>query len=453
MEMFNIRKQCLSAKEISAEDYLYEELNACVKEVLSKNLGAGADENLQRAVEMALDKVQSISVTLGQKVQPLVRNYLAYQQNLMLESRFAKVKFPQLPLAKKVAMYRRMFFRLFEDDQCVSFETNNGDWTGVPGAEEKIAPRDLFYLTMWTLATCRREQGDHLLQLAVTGISSAGKSTLVENVMLDGAHNMATEEGVGRFNTGRKNLILLHDVDLHYLYSGADADKIRAISRAETTSAKVHSSVIQVPPMFVLVTSNERIQDHKVREKALLGNHTISVVLPSQMILRNPNGKKQEECLQAIKNRFLECHIRARPRQDPGDLKMMGTFQGVHFVMALFPKIVQLLEKYSADIFFSPSLLYYCIGGLYLNVDQFSQLDCEMAEEEQQHKEKGEGEGDKGEKKPECGTFWKDRLDRLSAALFGAEGEGAGRGGGGGGGSIRLGEPTPQSASLATGTL
>jgi hypothetical protein len=405
MEMSNAREQCLTTREINAEDYMYEVLNSSIQEVLSKNAGVAADDKLQRAVELALAKVQSSSIALGQKLQPLVKNFVAHQQNLLLESRFAKVKFPKLPLTKKVQIYERMFFRLFGDDQCVSFATNNSDWTGVPGEGEKIAPRDLFFLTMWVMATCRREQGDHMLQLAVTGISSAGKSTLVENVMLDGAHNMATEEGVGRFNTGKKNLILLHDVDLHYLYSGADADKIRAITRAETTSAKVHSSVVQVPPMFVLVTSNERIQDHKVKEKAMLGDHTISIVLPSQMILKNHNGKKQEEYLQAVKNRFLECHIRARPVQEESDLKMMGTFQGIHFVMATFPKIVQILEKYPVEMFFTPSLLYYCIEGLYLNLNQFCNLDRQMDIEQK--------------REPKSDTYWKDRLDKIGSALFG----------------------------------
>jgi GTP-binding protein EngB required for normal cell division len=52
---------------------------------------------------------------------------------------------------------------------------------------------------MWRFATCWRAPRDHLLQLAITGISSVGKSTLVENIMLEGGHNMTSEEYFNSF--------------------------------------------------------------------------------------------------------------------------------------------------------------------------------------------------------------------------------------------------------------
>jgi hypothetical protein len=177
---------------------------------------------------------------------------------------------------------------------------------------------------------------------------------------------------VGRYDTGKKNLLLLHDVDLNILISGPDADKIRAITRGETTTAKIHSSVTILPPLFVIITSNGRLLDHRVKEKALVGPHEFSVLLYSKLNASGNGGRKRdEEMVNAIKNRFLECHIRARPANRMDNFKRLGTFQRMHFILAVFPRIVQLLEKYKPSDFYSEALYFYALSGLKLNVDFF----------------------------------------------------------------------------------
>jgi hypothetical protein len=366
LDISEIRNKCLSKKEIHAEDFLLREIDACSRESLERYAGAPADENMQRAFDLAMDKVREVSVTLAHKFQPMVKQHLAHQQNAFLEATFAKTTFREVPLATKVSVYKKCFFQLFDDDRCVSFETKDKE------LREKNNLRDLFYLTLWTFATCRRAPGDHLLQLAITGISSVGKSTLIENIMLEGGHNMTSEVGVGRYDTGKKNLLLLHDVDLNILISGPDADKIRAITRGETTTAKIHSSVTILPPLFVIITSNGRLLDHRVKEKALVGPHEFSVLLYSKLNASGNGGRKRdEEMVNAIKNRFLECHIRARPANRMDNFKRLGTFQRMHFILAVFPRIVQLLEKYKPSEFYSEALYFYALSGLKLNVDFF----------------------------------------------------------------------------------
>jgi hypothetical protein len=365
VDFAEIREKCLSKKEIFSEDFVRQEIDACARETLEQYAGAPADENLQRIYDQAMDKVRGMSVTLALKCHPVVKQQLAHQQNLLLDAKFAKTTFKDVPMAQMVSFYKKCFFQLFDDDSCVSFATED------KSLGDKVNRRDLFYLTMWIFATCRREPGDHLLQLAITGISSVGKSTLVENVMLEGGHNLTSEEGVGRYDTGKKNLLLLHDVDLDVLVCGPDADKIRALTRGETTSAKVHSSVTILPPLFVLITSNGRLLDHKVREKALVGTHEFTAALPSKMTLSGPGRRRDEETVNAIKNRFLECHIRRRPENRMKQFKRLGTFKRIHFVLAMFTRIVDLLEKYKPADFYSEAVYFYALSGLKLNAEYF----------------------------------------------------------------------------------
>jgi hypothetical protein len=402
-DISEIRAKCLSKKEIYSEDFVRQEIDACARETLEQYEGAPADENLQRVYDQAMDKVRGMSVALALKCHPVVKQQLAHQQNLILDAKFAKTTFKDVPMARMVSFYKKCFFQLFEDDNCVSFETVDR------GLGSKVNRRDLFYLTMWIFATCRREPGDHLLQLAITGISSVGKSTLVENVMLEGGHNLTSEEGVGRYDTGKKNLLLLHDVDLDVLVCGPDADKIRALTRGETTSAKVHSSVTILPPLFVLITSNGRLLDHRVREKALIGSHEFTTVLPSKMTLSGPGRRRDEETVNAIKNRFLECHIRRRPENRLKQFKRLGTFKRIHFVLAMFVRVVHLLERYKPADFYSEAVYFYALSGLKLNADYFDTFYRFVAD--QAKKEKGE-EGE--ELSP---NHWRERVLHLEAAV------------------------------------
>jgi hypothetical protein len=405
VDISDIRAKCLSKKEIFSEDFVRQEIDACARETLEQYAGAPADENLQRVYDQAMDKVRGVSVALALKCHPVVKQQLAHQQNLILDAKFAKTTFKDVPMARMVSVYKKCFFELFDNDACVSFETED------KSLGNKVNCRDLFYLTMWVFATCRREPGDRMLQLAVTGISSVGKSTLVENVMLEGGHNLTSEEGVGRYDTGKKNLLLLHDVDLDVLVCGPDADKIRALTRGETTSAKVHSSVTILPPLFVLVTSNGRLLNHKVKEKALVGSYEFTTLLPSKLSLSGPGRRRDEETVTAIKNRFLECHIRKRPENRLKNFKRLGTFKRIHFVLALFSRIVQLLEKYKPADFYSEAVYFYALSGLKLNVDYFDAFYRFVASQQQANRR----EETSAPSAPPP-NHWQERILRLETA-------------------------------------
>jgi hypothetical protein len=108
-----------------------------------------------------------------------------------------------------------------------------------------------------------------------------------------------------------------------------------------------------------------------VREKALIGGHEFTAVLPSKMTLSGPGRRRDEETVNAIKNRFLECHIRRRPENRMKQFKRLGTFKRIHFVLAMFTRIVDLLEKYKPADFYSEAVYFYALSGLKLNAEYF----------------------------------------------------------------------------------
>jgi hypothetical protein len=199
---------------------------------------------------------------------------------------------------------------------------------------------------------------------------------LIESVLLNGAHNLATETGVGRFVINKKNVLLLSDVNLRVLYSGKDADKLKNIARTEPTSTKVHSSTILVPPTFIFVTSNQKLQTHKFLEKKIshFASTSKSTFYPrfyeSDVEITGPK-RHLDEHVTAIKMRYLEMFIRQRPEIDPLHFPTSGAFQRRHFVVGMHPRVLRLLEKYKNAKFHSRFLFMYSFTGLCKNMEFF----------------------------------------------------------------------------------
>lgn len=85
---------------------------------------------------------------------------------------------------------------------------------------------------------------------------STGKSTIFEAPIQAVSHNLSNDNGVGRFTTNGKLILLLHDTNLDVLVKGKDVDKLKAITRSEPITAKVHSTTISIPPIHLIATSN-----------------------------------------------------------------------------------------------------------------------------------------------------------------------------------------------------
>jgi hypothetical protein len=98
-----------------------------------------------------------------------------------------------------------MFSRFIDDPNCVSFATGNPKMLG------KIAPADMWFLNLFAFITCRCVRGDNLLQLVCVGVSTCGKSTIIEAALHQTAHQLLSstsqsggDSGVGRFEVGEK---------------------------------------------------------------------------------------------------------------------------------------------------------------------------------------------------------------------------------------------------------
>ncbi len=152
------------------------------------------------------------------------------------------------------SIYGIMFDKFIDNDRFISFTTSSPRMLG------NIAPVDMWFLTFFVFVTCRRVRGDKLLQLGCVGISLCGKLTILEAVIRQTAHKLLSstsqsggDEGGGRFEVGKKNMIFLHNIAIGKFFR-VDFDKLKAISRAEPTAVKIHGHVTNLPPFHLFYT-------------------------------------------------------------------------------------------------------------------------------------------------------------------------------------------------------
>lgn len=359
--MEEYRKILMTRRDEVSEDLL-NQITADVEAKLPNNLSA--DVRRREISQRVLEILNTLSLTLSHKMAPVVKFYLSQRSTQPFDSLFAEIGMPEYGPRERAEMFQRMFFKFTGDAACVSYAAPNLKLVG------KITLEDLWFLTFFAFVTCRRVRGDNLLQLACTGITSSGKSTLVESPLLGTAHQILTsssssssDTGVGRFSVGSCNVVLLHDVDLGVLL-GNDCATIKSLTRSENSVVKVHSSTVTLPELFVFITSNERIQQHRLKA---LASHSLSSVLQSQ--LESPGRKRvAEEHVNAIKNRFLELHVHKRPRQDPRDLEANVVFSRDDFIAGTFDRVLHLLAVvYKPDHFHSSCLYRYLLAALEKN--------------------------------------------------------------------------------------
>jgi hypothetical protein len=165
---------------------------------------------------------------------------------------------------------------------------------------------------------------------------------------------------LGRFQTGKKNVLLLHDIDLNILVSGKDCDKIKSIARSETTCTKIHSGTIIVPPIWIFASSNMNLNSFTFRHrKGSLFSQTFASKV--EMVGQK---RRHEESLNAIKSRFVELFVKQAPRQDPEDLKHTDNFERNHFILGTYERILSIAEKYKREDFHSAFFIPYLLTAI-----------------------------------------------------------------------------------------
>jgi hypothetical protein len=341
---------------LSRKDQAIEELVKSLLEELPEQAGSTPDD-LKRQWENVMNgKLADFSGLLLHRLGPVISTIIQERLDKKLESMVTEIR----PLTESdqvaCAKYKRLTDAFFDSDNCVNFNTGNKNFAG------NIALRDLFVLVYFIFTTCRRIRGDQILSLGITGVSSCMKTLCFETPLSDSSHNFVTEQsGVGRLSTGKRTVLLLRDIHIQTLVSSSDAEKIRLLTRTEPVQAKIHSGTYCVPPIFVMYTSNTNLLPHNF-SKPLASNSLIRFY-PSKAVIVG-SKRSSDEILVATQCRFLEAFCRAPVKIEKDDLPLAGIFERKHAIYGLFPRVLEILEKYQAGDFYSPYIINYCLTGL-----------------------------------------------------------------------------------------
>ncbi len=240
------KPKVLNTREVRSDELVAKFVEAVKAQIPPQLLAEEKRETLERAV---LAKFSAASSCLHLKLNRLFKSFMTWQEEAEMDGLFYNMLVPQKTQRELSRIYGVMFDTFIDNDRFVSFAT------GSPRMLGNVAPIDTWFLTFFVFVTCRRIRGDKLLQLGCVGISSCGKSTILEAVIRQTAHELISsmpqsggDGGVGRFEVGKKNMIFLHNMDR------VDFDKLKAISRAESTAVKIHGHVTNLPPLHLFYT-------------------------------------------------------------------------------------------------------------------------------------------------------------------------------------------------------
>lgn len=349
-------RSLLSQKDLSAEQLmtiLIEHASGSLCDNLSE------EEKAAEINKKVQAKLHGLGSTVALKLQPLLKAMTEHLENQQTEAELAVIELPSLGLAQKAEIYKRLFFNTFESADATAFKAANKSALG------NLEPKHYFYLLLFSMATCQRFRSDGLLQLYLSGASSVGKSTLIEDVLSSNAHQLVSSSssssaGCGRFNLRSRNILMLRDAVLSNVF-GADLNAVKMACRGEAFSAKTHGSTELVGAAFVLVSSNERLNKFSFPTKTFMMDIYDSHV-------NQPGTKKiREEHVDAIRARFLEVFIRKRCPQQIEDLREANGFRKVHLVLALYDTVRLLLALYRPADFASKHFYLYALSGLAKN--------------------------------------------------------------------------------------
>jgi len=313
------------------------------------------------------ERIYKDSKTLSFKSLPLVQHILDQKMDELFEKSYGTLEERKIDAREMSEKYTFYFNKWIDCDTHVSFKTAKPTLLG------GIHIKDAWILTFFAFLTCKRNKDDNMLMLGLVGASSSGKTTLFESVLMEDAHVATSEHGVGRYSVGKKPLLLFHDIDIRTLVYGKDVDKIKAIARTETCVAKVHSTTITLPSLFLFYSSNDRLMTHEFRLTTMARN--MMNVRHYHTQIHRPGARKiREEDLVAVQSRFIECFVRAVPPINLDELARMAGFQRLHGIFGLFPRIIATLEHYKPEDFRTPFLCLYALKGLCVFASRYNQV-------------------------------------------------------------------------------
>jgi len=367
-EMAEAMGSILSEKDRDVDNFLLHMAEKLCKEFEEVGTGQSttvAEEKMQMLHDLTDERLSGISITLEHKFGAMLKKYLTLCQERKASRALSRVSAPCEDLKVTAENYRHCF-AAYVDSPYVTYAATCEKELG------KLSVKDAFVLHLWCMLNCYRAKGDKMFALSVSGVSSVGKSSLFESPAFENGHSYVAEAGVGRFAVKKRSTLIYSDISLDALYKSKDAAKFRTIARSEPTTCKVFADTCTLPPLWVLITSNQRIHSHIV--PADKKNFLTRTVLPSQMVVPPNKRLLLEESLAAVRNRVIESYCRKRPEIDPSRLPIHGSFGRIHFLLGAYSYVISLLQQYSLDSFYSPMLLKYVFTSLCDNMELYRRV-------------------------------------------------------------------------------
>ena len=367
-EMAEAMGSILSDKDKDVDTFLLHMAEKLCKEFEGDESGrvtSVAEEKMQLLLDLTDERLAGISLTLEHKFGPMLKRYITLCQERKASRALSRVKVPSRDLKTTAENYRQCFSS-YVDSPYVTYAATCVKELG------KLSLKDAFVLHFWCMLNCYRAKGDQMFAISVCGVSSVGKSSLFESPAFENGHSYVAEAGVGRFAVKKRSTLIYSDISLDALYKSKDASKFRTIARSEPTTCKVFADTCTLPPLWVLITSNQRIHSHVLPLDSK--NFLAPTVLPSQLVVTEAKRKLLEESLSAVKNRVIECYCRKRPEIDPSCLPTHGSFGRVHFLLGAYSYVISVLQKYGPDAFYSPMMLKYVFTSLCDNMELYERV-------------------------------------------------------------------------------
>ena len=412
----------LSKKEIIIENFL-QQLSSIVdhkdtNENATKSLSmvnCNETNNFDECQEQEFlqdmeKKLASVSILLSNKYGPILKQFLSQKQQQVFSDLYIKIP-KSLNLSNENAtanisvIYSKSFCDWF-DSPCISIQSPNKILL------KNVLPKDIYILTLYSMGCVKRLKFDECFSLAVCGKSSTGKTRMIESVIQEAAFSFNQEKGVGRYHGCKHRPILLyHDINISCLYRGVDGAIFRSLSRTESTNVKVHSSVVTLPPLWIMISSNQRINNHtfcnrpkvcgKNEEDNNLNiksenvaksffsagggggsgnnnnnnkNNNVYERYDSQLEIHGAKRELLQESLTAVKMRVLELFVKSQPNLKNNPLPNCVMFTRINLIVGLYQRIVETMKKYSLDDFHSPVLISYVLTALCANFNLYSSV-------------------------------------------------------------------------------
>lgn len=228
-----LKAELLSEKEKKSEEYL-KHFMINFDENEFKASANSADLSHQERLQQAHRKMAESSVILAHKYQPFIKEYVAAQEQQILENKFAIIKATPGKIEDMAERYRKCFTAWVNAKDDVHIKVRDKKDVG------NIDIVDAFTLVFFSIITNRRQAGDQLHQLVVSGETSCGKTMIFESPLLDVAHILTTEKGVSRFNCDAKSTLLLHDINLDILVKGGDTGNFAFCFCCKNATGGIH---------------------------------------------------------------------------------------------------------------------------------------------------------------------------------------------------------------------